>query len=78
MSFYLFAKRQSLILLILSCLFLYLAAHIQYNKWSIVLVLGATRTIWCFTYFKSVQIWSYISMYRNHGCEIMGYVYFDI
>jgi len=61
----------------LSCFFPYLAAHV-YIASDLLFGPRCSRTSWCFKYFKSVQVWSYISVSRNHGREIMGYVYFHI
>ena len=38
------------------------------------MILGTTRTCWCRHFFKSLPVWSYITMPLNHGCKIMSNV----
>ena len=67
-AFCLWAKRWSLLLLILNCLSTGLVTHIRiaycllFGHWS-------HKHRWCVNYFKSLKVGPHVTLARNYGCK---------
>jgi len=73
-AFYLWARRRSVLLLILNCLSPGLLTHIPI-AYGLLFFTGATSTSWCVHDFKSAKIRPYVTVARYYGCKVWCNIY---